>query len=372
MPKLMIPGPVELEPDVLALMGQPVVAHYGANWVSVHNETLQLLQRVYQTAGDVYILPGSGSLSLDTAAQSAFNAGETVIVADNGWFGQRTYDILNAMGVRAVRLQTDPRQPINPDDIAAALDQHPDAVGVACVHLETSTGVLNPIRAIADVVRSHPRGENILFMVDAITGLGGADLQMDAWGIDLCCAASQKALGAPAGLAIVAVSPRAQAKIDARPENTARSWYLDLKMWAYYVEEWASWHPYPVTMPTSTVLALRQALRNLIAEGLDNRMARYERQARVLRDGLAKMGLELFVPESLMAPILTAVCCPDGMSAIEIRDRVLQDADILITTGFGAYRESVFRVGHMGGALNEGDINHLLNALQRIIPVQTQ
>jgi alanine-glyoxylate transaminase/serine-glyoxylate transaminase/serine-pyruvate transaminase len=366
MPKLMIPGPVQVEPEVLSVMAQPLVAHYGPAWVAVHDETIRLLQRVYQTAGDVYMMPGSGSLAIDAAAHSAFQPGETVIVAENGWFGHRVHEIVTATGARVVHLQSDMRRPLDPERIADALKANPDAVGVCVVHVDTSTGVRNPIRAIAEIVRAH--GDDTLLLVDAVTGLGGADLQMDAWGIDLCASASQKALGAPPGLGLIAVSPRAQARIAARPASRM-SWYADLARWEHYATgEQAAWHPTPVTVPPPTILALHAALCRLFAEGVDNRMARYEQQARQLRTGLAALGMELFIDERDMAAILTTAILPDGVSAPALRDQLLRDADILITTAFAQDRERVIRVGHMGGAINADDIDALLAGLRAAMP----
>lgn len=359
-PRLMIPGPVELEPAVLEVMAQPAVAHYGDEWVCVHNETIALLKTVFAASGRVYMLPGSGSLALDAAAHSAFLPGETVIVANNGWFGERITDIMRANGVRIVPVNADPREPISAAAIADALDAHPEASGVAVVHLETSTGILNPIQEIAAVVRAS--GGDRLLMVDAVTGLTGAPLQTDAWGVDLCVSASQKALGGPAGLGLVALSDRAWAKIAARPD-APRSWYLDLRRWEHFAHEWADWHPFPVTMPTAVVLGLRAALRSLIAEGIDARMARYQRMARLLRDGLIELGMPLFADERVMAPTITAAFCPEGVSSHAVRDYILHHQNILITSGFGAYKNQVIRVGHMGGALDENDIQRLLDGL---------
>lgn len=369
MPTLMIPGPVELEPEVLAVMAQPVAAHYGADWAAVHNETVQLLQQVCATDGAVYLLPGSGSLAVEACIHSAFQPGETVILGDNGWFGQRLTEILTANGVQIVAIKSDARRPLNPDDFAYALRKHPHASGVALVHLETSTGVLNPVEEIAALVRQH--SDTLLMMVDSVTGLAGAPFDMDAWGIDLCASASQKALGAPPGVGIAALSSRAAAHIAARPplEALPRSWYLDLRRWQHYADEWASWHPFPVTMPTSVVLALRESLRRLTAQGVEARLDRYRALAKRLRDGVADLGMELFVPEALLSPIITPVFCPPGMSSPDLRDAVLRDYDILITTGFGAYRERVIRIGHMGGAVSEAHIDRLLLALRQIVGV---
>ena len=361
--KLMIPGPVELEAEVLRTMAQPAVPHYGDAWVTIHNETVALLQQVFQTQNYVFMLPGSGSLALDAAAHSTFLPGEIVIVGNNGWFGERMTDILKSNGVNVIPVEGDPRQPLDPQAFRQILQANPHVAGVAVVHLETSTAVLNPIQEIASEVRHH---SDAILMVDAVTGLAGAELQTDNWGIDLCASASQKALGGPAGLGLVAVSPRAQAKINNRPES-GRSWYLDLRRWQWFVENWADWHPFPVTMPTAVVLALRTALQSLLAEGVSVRRAKWQAMARLLRDGLLNLEMPLFVPESVMASILTAAFCPEGISSVAIRDYLLAEYNIQITTGFGAYKEQVIRVGHMGGALADSDIAHLLAGLEQFL-----
>ncbi|MBK8025847.1 MAG: alanine--glyoxylate aminotransferase family protein [Chloroflexi bacterium] len=363
-PRLLIPGPVELEPDVLAVLAQPIQAHYGDAWVEVHNETIQLLQAAYETSGRVYMLPGSGSLAVDTATHSTFLPGDTVIAGNNGWFGERLVDILRSNGVNVVVVASEPRQALDPDAFAQALKNHPEAAGVAAVHLETSTGVLNPIEAIARTVHAQ---SDALLLVDAVTGLAGADLQTDAWGIDLCVSASQKALGAPPGLGIVAVSNRALARISARPEDTPRSWYLDLKRWQWYVENWGDWHPFPVTMPTPIVLALRAALRSLLREGVATRRARYQKMADHLRGALEEMGMPLFVPASMMAPTITAAFVPEGVGSPAIRDYLLREYNLQITTGFGPYKEQVIRIGHMGGAVTDDDIAQLVTGLRAFV-----
>jgi alanine-glyoxylate transaminase / serine-glyoxylate transaminase / serine-pyruvate transaminase len=368
-PRLLIPGPVELEAEVLDVLSQPVQAHYGAAWVDAHNETIALLQVVYETQGRVYMLPGSGSLAVDAAVHSAFLPGETVIAGNNGWFGERLRDILRSNGVQVVEVEGDPRQPLDPDAFAAALAAHPEAAGVAAVHLETSTGILNPIEEIARLVHAH---SDALMMVDAVTGLAGAPLQTDAWGIDLCVSASQKALGAPAGLGLVAVSDSAWAKIGGRADDVPRSWYLDLKRWQWYVENWADWHPFPVTMPTSVVLALRAALRSLLREGVAARRRRHAAMAAHLRGALVEMEMPLFAAESQMAATITAAYCPPGITSIDIRDYLLREYNLQITTGFGPFKEGVIRIGIMGGALTLGDIDRLIEGLRAFVSVRVK
>ena len=357
--KLMIPGPIELENEVLDQMGAPVQAHYGAEWVQVHNETIGLLQRVFGTTGKVFMMPGSGSLALDAAVHSTFAPGERVAVGMNGFFGTRLQEVLTANGIVTVPVQAAPGESLDPQAFAEVLANDPSISGVAVVHLETSTAVLNPVRAIAEVAQAH----NCLFMADAVSSLAGTALNMDDWGIDLCVSASQKGLGGSAGLGIVAVGPRAWTRIEQNAAH-ARSWYLDLRRWQWYVENWADWHPFPITMPTAIVLGLRCALRSLFNDGLDARLARYEALARHLRDGLAGLDMALFVPEERMAPVLTAVYCPPGVTSGELIRYLEQEHHIKITAGFGEFKERVIRIGHMGGAITEQDIDCLLAALR--------
>src|SRR5262249_39377240 len=257
--KLMIPGPIEVEDEVLEWMGAPIRVHYGDEWVAIHNETIQLLQQIFATSGKAFMLPGSGSRAIDAAFQSAFKPGDKVALGINGNFGNRMAEIMVSNGLSVVRLETEPSQPLDPARFEEALTQDPSIVAVAAIHLETSTAVLNPAREIAQIARRHNR----LCLIDAVASLAGTSLKMDERGIDVCVSASQKGLGGAPGLAIVAVGERAWAMIAGQPERP-RSWYLDLRRWQWYVENWGDWHPFPVTMPTSVILGLRAALQSVM------------------------------------------------------------------------------------------------------------
>jgi alanine-glyoxylate transaminase/serine-glyoxylate transaminase/serine-pyruvate transaminase len=356
--KLMIPGPIELENETLEQMGGPNRVHYGDEWVQVHNETIDLLRQVFKTTGKVFMMPGSGSLGLDAAVHSTFSPGERVAVGINGHFGHRLVEVMEANGIVPVPVKAPPGQPLDPDVFARVLDQNPDIVALAAVHLETSTAVLNPIREIAVAGRARNR----LVMADVVSSLAGTPLAMDEWGIDLGISASQKGLGGAAGLGIVAVAPKAWDKIEQNADH-ARSWYLDLRRWQWYVENWADWHPFPITMPTNTILGMRAALRSLFREGLDARFRRYEAMAHHLRRGLEALGLPLFVPDELMAPVLTAAYSFPGVPASELIRYMEREHYIKITGGFGEFKESVIRIGHMGGAITDADIDLVLSGL---------
>jgi alanine-glyoxylate transaminase/serine-glyoxylate transaminase/serine-pyruvate transaminase len=308
------------------------------------------------------MLPGSGSLAGDVIIQSLFAPGERVALCSNGHFGHRWQEIMEANGLDLVIIDTPPEKLLDPAELDRLLAGDPTIKGVAAVHLETSTALLNPIRELAAVCRKYDR----LFVVDAVSSLAGAPLDMDGWGIDAVTSASQKGLGGAAGLAIVAVNDRAWAKIAAAP-SYPRSWYLDLRRWQWYVENWGDWHPFPVTMPTSVILGLRAALESLMAEGLEARFQHYEQVAKRLRDGLAALGMKLVVPAEQMSPVLTAAYVPEGIDSADIIRYLAEVHQIKITAGFGASKPYVIRVGHMGAVIGETDVDQLLAALREFL-----
>ncbi len=360
--KLLIPGPIEVEDEVLAALGAPVMAHYGEEWVPFYHETMDLLRQVFMTSGKVFMLPGSGSLGADAAVGSTFAPGEKVLLGINGFFGTRWKEILEANGAIPVIIEVPFGEALDPAQFEQILVDDPSIVGVIAVHLETSTAVLNPIREIAAVAHAH----NALFMVDAISSLAGTPLPMDEWGIDVCVSAPQKGIGGIAGLAFVAVNDRTWERMIAMPERS-RSWFLDLRRWQRAAEGPNNWHPYPVTMPSSTIMGLRAALQSLLNDGLEARILNYERMAKRLREELQAMGFSLFVPTDIMSPVLTTAYCPDGINAPEMVKYIATEHNIQISLGFGHFRERMVRIGHMGGALDDGDIDALLVGIRQFL-----
>jgi alanine-glyoxylate transaminase/serine-glyoxylate transaminase/serine-pyruvate transaminase len=193
---------------------------------------------------------------------------------------------------------------------------------------------------------------------------------MDEWAIDICVSASQKCLGAPPGLAPVAISNRAWEIMDAKPQRN-HGWYLNLQTWRQYAEEWAVWHPYPVTMATNNMLALKTGLRSLLADGIEERIERYTQLALQLREGVRKLGLQPFTPDSQLAPVVTAIYGPEGVPTGEIVQYLLEEHEIMISGGLGeGLFDRVFRVGHMGPMVNEDDINDVLQGLSQFLQLQ--
>jgi len=359
-PNLMIPGPVSVEDDVLFELSQPIRPHYGEDWTAIYNETRALLKRVFRTEGEVHILVGSGSAGLDAGIGSLTLPGEKAIVGTNGYFGERLIEICESYGLQVIPVRAKLGDPLDPAMFEAALRSHPDAALVTLVHLETATAVLNPLREIAALARQHA----VPVVVDAVSSLAGAALEMDEWGIDICVSATQKGLGAPPGLGPIAISARGWEIMDSKPSRN-HGWYLNLQTWRKFATEWGAWHPHPITMATNNVMALRASLNKLLAEGIDSRIKRYTRLALRLRNGVRRLGLQPLTPDEQLAPVLTAVYGPEGVPSSEIVKFLSEQHDLRISGGLGeGLAERVFRVGHMGPRVTEDDIDLVLAGLE--------
>jgi alanine-glyoxylate transaminase/serine-glyoxylate transaminase/serine-pyruvate transaminase len=354
----MIPGPVSLEPEPAAALAQPVQPHYGPAWVVTHNETMSLLRQVFGTQGDVFALVGSGSAGLDAAIGSLLAPGQKALVGVNGFFGQRLAIIARMYAVEVVEVPAEWGRAIDPAAFENALRAHPGAAAVILTHVETSTGVMNPVQAVARLAKAA----GVPIIVDAVSSLGGLPLEMDAWGIDLCVSASQKALGGPAGLSPVAVGPGAWAAIERRG-STGRGWYLNLLVWREYAQTHKHWHPFPVTIPTNTFLALQAGLRTLLAEGLPQRFARFARLAARLRGRLAELGYQPLASEAEAAPLVTAAYSLPGVPSSRIVEYLDREHHLKIAGGFGPLHDVIFRIGHLAPSVSDDDLDHVLAAL---------
>ncbi|HEY60488.1 MAG TPA: alanine--glyoxylate aminotransferase family protein [Anaerolineae bacterium] len=356
--KLMIPGPVEVHPDVLRALAEPVEPHYGDAWVEKYQRVLSLLAEVFNTKGDIFLMMGSGSCAIDAAIGSSLLTGEKIIVGNNGFFGDRLVSIARRNGLKVVEVAGEWGKKLDPQDFSKAFKKHPDAKGVAVVHSETSTTVINPVEEIGPIARKH----DAVFIVDAVSALGGLPYDMGAWCIDICATASQKCLGAPPGLAPIAITKRAWEFIN-RVETNAHGWYTDLRVWRKYSIDWADWHPTPVTMATNIVNALLVALEQLMKEGIVNRMERYRRLALQLREGMRAAGMPPFTPDEELNPVLTAGYSPKGIPSSEVVKYLFEKYNIQISGGLGELKQKVFRIGHMSPIITEQDISLVCNAL---------
>ena len=341
--KLMIPGPVEVEQEVLDVMARPMVPHYESEWAQIHADTITMAKAVFQTTGDLFIMVGSGSAGLEAClSQLAGNGGRTLIPT-NGVFGRLLVKIARTYSDQVEEVALPGKEPIAPKALDRLLTERKDIRSVAVVHCETHTGILNPVHDYGDICRAH----GAFLMVDAVSSTGGTSLKMDSWKIDLCVTASQKALGAPPGLCLVGVNPRCWPLFQKRASGPG--WYLNLNAWRERAKAWADWHPTLTTMAVNNFFALRKALELTLAEGLDNRFARHRRISLLIRQGVRNLGLEPYVPDKVASPTLTTVLLPKGMKAQALRDYVKDYHGIMVAhADVLGCKERAFRIGHMG------------------------
>src|SRR4030042_1105449 len=224
--KLFIPGPGDVDEEVLEAAARPLLRHYGTEWMGIYNELQTLLKQVFRTQNDLFLVPGAASALHDMAIGSLLATGQKIIVGHNGFFGERLVEIAESYGLKVVPFAAPRGQPLDPDELRRLLHAHPDAPAVALVHHETGTTVMNPLRALAGGVREAGRG----IVVGAVCSLGGVELPVDEWGIDVCVTASGKCLEALAGMGFVSVGPRAWELMDCQP-GRGHGWYLTLGTW---------------------------------------------------------------------------------------------------------------------------------------------
>lgn len=357
--RMMIPGPVEVHPDVLKAMGSPVEPHYGDAWVEKNRRVLEMLATIFNTTGDVFLMVGSGTCAIDAGFGSCLQSGERILIGNNGFFGDRLVSIAEHNGLDVVQMKGEWGKELDPQAIRDVLKKDSAIKAVAIVHGETSTTVLNPIQEIGPIVREY----GALFLVDAVSSLGGVPFDMDSWCIDVCASATQKCLGAPPGLAPVAVNERAWKSID-RKERGEHGWYADLRVWRQYATEWGDWHPSPITMATNNVNALLVSLTQLMEEGIDVRMERYRNLAMQLREGLRAAGMPPFTTDAKMNPVLTAGVSPQGINSAEIVKYLLDEYAVQISGGLGELKTKIFRIGHMSPIMTKDDIQIVCDALK--------
>ena len=357
---LLGPGPSSVHPRVLQAMTLPVVGHLDPLFFRVMDDVCEVLRHVFQTTNFMTLpLSSTGTGAMEAACANILEPGDTMVVCRNGFFGDRMADIAQRCGAETRLVDSPWGKPVDLQMLSDELDKHGNVKAVGVIHAETSTGVLNPVEEIAELAHRH----GALVLVDAVTSLGGHDLRMDDWDLDVCFSATQKCLGAPPGLAPISLGPRAMEVINTR-SSTVQSFYFNLKDLESY---WSQTRNYHHTSPISMTYAIREALRMLMEEGLANRIQRHARSAAALRAGLEALGMDLFAdPDHRLNP-LTAVLVPDGIEDAAVRRTLAEDYGIDIGGGLGELRGKVWRIGLMGESAREINVFALLSALERIL-----
>ncbi|MBO8141684.1 MAG: alanine--glyoxylate aminotransferase family protein [Firmicutes bacterium] len=341
--QLRIPGPTPVPPRVMRAAAKPIVNHRGAVFRELYREVTEQLRQIFQTSGDVALITGSGTAAMEAAVANLVSPGEKVLVLCGGKFGERWAEIARAFGARVVEWRYDWRQGAEPEELAARLAAEPDVVAVFATHNESSTGVMNDIRALSAARRVASTGRRPLLVVDSVSALGGAPLAMDEWEVDAVVSGSQKCLMVPPGLSLVALGPQAAARLE---ETRNHRYYLDLRAYRKAAAKGEG----PYTPAVSLVHALQEALSMLAEEGLEKAYARHRLMRDMIRAGVKALGLPLFTGERWASPTVTAVAGPEGLDVEAFRRLVRQQFGVELAGGQGELSGRIFRIGHMGYA----------------------
>ena len=354
------PGPSDAHPRVLKAMSTPLIGHLDPQFLEIMDDIKQMVQKTFQTQNQLtFVVSAPGSAGMETCLVNLLEPGDEALVCVHGVFGNRMSDIVERCGAKLIRVDAPWGEPIDPEQVREALKTCKPKI-VAIVHAETSTGVLQPLEEISEM--THQAGA--LFVVDAVTSYCGTEIKVDDWGIDAIYTGSQKCLSAPPGLSPVSFSNRAVAALDNR-KTKVQSWFLDLTMVKNY---WAgAKRAYHHTGPVSAMFALREALRLVLEEGLENRFDRHLKNHHLLRQELEALGFQFIVREGFRLPMLNAVKLPEGVDDASTRSKLLNDFNIEVGGGLGDFAGKIWRVGLMGNSSTPNHVNQLIGALKTII-----
>jgi alanine-glyoxylate transaminase/serine-glyoxylate transaminase/serine-pyruvate transaminase len=360
---LLGPGPSNVHPRVLQAMLSPMLGHLDPDFWPVLDQVRDMLRLVLGTTHNWTLpLSATGTAGMEAAFCNVVEPGDRVVIVVNGFFGGRMVEIASRCGADVQRIDVPWGKPVLPEIVEQALSAQGQVKAVGVVHAETSTGVLSPLQEIAQVVHHH----DALLIVDAVTSLGGVELFIVDWDIDICYGASQKCLGAPPGLAPISLGPRAVAVVTQR-KSPVQSLYLDM---ATLEDYWSERRRYHHTAPILMLYALREALRLLMEEGLRQRWQRHAHTAAGLRAGLEALELELFADPAYRLDPLTTIVVPDQVDAAQVQRQLYQEYNIEIGGGLGDLQGKIWRIGLMGDSCRASNVLLVLAALERSLAQQ--
>ena len=353
--QLRIPGPTPLPERVVRSMNRPMIDHRGPEFAAILAEITAGAKRVFKTKNDLLLLTSSGTGGLESAVANLVSPGDEVVAALCGNFGERFAALAAAYGASVVRLEFEWGQPVDPDDLKVVLQRHPKAQVVLLTHNETSTGLTNPLRELAQTARSAER----VVVVDGVSSISSIDIETDSWGVDVAVSGSQKGWMAPPGIALVSVSERAWAQ-----QANARSprFYFDWKE----AKTWAEKGMTPFTPAVPVAFALQEGLRMLQEEGLNKVYERHQRLARATQAGLQALGFQLFAQDGYRSNTVTSAVPPPGLDVAALRSLLDTKYGVVIAGGQGKMTGKMVRIGHLG-AVAEGDVVQVIWAMEQAL-----
>jgi aspartate aminotransferase-like enzyme len=346
-----LPGPTPLPPQVVAALGREMIPHRGSAFRALYREALQLARQIHRTDGDVLTWAATGSAGWEVAVVNLLSPGDQVLVAVNGHFGERFARVAARLGIDVRRVEVDWGEAILPGQLRQALDEHPEVRAVFLVHNETSTGVTNPLRELAAIVREH----GALVVVDAVSAAGALPLEVDDWGIDFVFSGSQKAWMCPPGLLIAAIGPRAWAAYE---ESTYPRFIWDIGDTKKAADQGMT----PTTPPLSMIYAFRAALGMIADEGVERAWERHRNLGAMTRKTIAAAELRLFAQRGFESDSVTAFLPPPDVAAGDLLEMLRRDYGVEAQGGQAHLADRLIRVGHMGW-VHEPEMRQAVDAI---------
>ena len=351
--KLFTVGPVACYPEVLEEMKRQMFSHRSEEYKKLHRETVELLQKFMETESQVFLFSSTGTGFMEASVRNCVD--ERMLCCVNGSFGKRFVEVAISNGKTVETIEPPLGNPVTPDLLDDKLSKCPDVEAVAITHNETSIGLINPLKRLAEVVRKHGK----LLFVDAVSSMGGVEIKVDKWGIDVCFTGSQKCFGVPPGLGVGSVSEKALKKSEVAKN---KGWYFDFKLWEKYQKTEGT----PVTSVIPQIAGLNKILK-LIDNwgGKEKYFDLYTERNRRIREGIQKLGLTLFPNKGYESTTVTCINAPSNVSGVEIYKK-MREKGFELAKGYGIVKNTTFRIGNMGHIEFE-EIESMLEALGEVL-----
>ncbi len=356
---LMGPGPSCVPPQVYTALSSKTLGYLDPYLLSIMDDLKEMLRQIMKTRNELTItLSGTGSAGMEAAFVNLVEPGDPVLILVNGFFGARMQEVASRVGANVDVLEFPWGTPVVTDVVQKKIKQGSYKI-VGMIHGETSTGVENPIAAVGALLK----GSDTIYVVDAVTTLGGLEISMDEWNIDVLYSCTQKCLCCPPGLSPISFSEKAMAKLTGR-KTKVPNWYLDLTLIANY---WGKGRVYHHTTPANMVYGLYQALLLILEEGPEKVFQRHRENQLALVKGLEELGMKMLVDAPYRLPMLNAVSVPEGIDELSVRRRLRNEFKIEIGGGLGLLAGKVWRIGLMGYTSRKENVSALLAALQKVL-----
>jgi aspartate aminotransferase-like enzyme len=351
--KLFTVGPVACYPQVLEAMGQQMISHRSDEYKKLHAETVEMLQRFLGTENEVFLFSSTGSGFMEASVRNCVK--EKMLCCICGSFGKRYAEVAAANGKQAETLEVPLGEPILPDLLHQTLSESPDVEAVSITHNETSMGLINPLEQLAEVVKKHDK----LLFVDAVSSMGGTEIKVDKWGLDVCFSSSQKCFGVPPGLGMGSVSEAALKKSEAA-EN--KGWYFDFKVWEKHQKKKGT----PMTSVIPQIAGLNRILKMIESKGgKEWFFDLYAERNHHIREGVQKLGLTMFPKSGYESPTVNCVNAPAGIDGLDVYGK-MRGEGFELAKGYGTVQNVTFRIGNMG-YIESADIDSMLKALGKVL-----